>query len=151
MLLRYTLSSCWNCTEDKAWKFTGEIIFYAHQNRNINKWRWKVTNEYNFFIIIKRNFYTLICKLNFLETGGLFMLAVRLMQLFSDNKSDFSKIAGIIGLIFQIRDDYGNLMLKEVCIQQSLFFSHKFYVFIFFHHFLNKYNFCFITKIIIVG
>lgn len=42
------------------------------------------------------------------------MLAVRLMQLFSENKSDFSKIAGIIGLIFQIRDDYGNLMLKEV-------------------------------------
>ncbi|EEB16507.1 geranylgeranyl pyrophosphate synthase, putative [Pediculus humanus corporis] len=53
------------------------------------------------------------------KTGGLFMLAVRLMQLFSDNKSDFSKIAGIIGLIFQIRDDYGNLMLKEFTENKS--------------------------------
>ncbi|KAK6633833.1 hypothetical protein RUM44_004440 [Polyplax serrata] len=53
------------------------------------------------------------------KTGGLFMLAVRLMQLFSENKSDFSKIAGIIGLIFQIRDDYGNLMLKEVVVKDA--------------------------------
>lgn len=48
------------------------------------------------------------------ETGGLFMLAIRLMQLFSDCKADFTKLAGIIGLYFQIRDDYGNLCLQEV-------------------------------------
>lgn len=48
------------------------------------------------------------------ETGGLFMLAIRLMQLFSENKADFSKLTGILGLYFQIRDDYCNLRLQEV-------------------------------------
>lgn len=54
----------------------------------------------------------------FAETGGLFMLAIRLMQLFSDNKSDFTKLTGILGLYFQIRDDYCNLSLKEVSFKQ---------------------------------
>lgn len=52
----------------------------------------------------------------FVETGGLFMLAIRLMQLFSQNKSDFTKLAGILGLYFQIRDDYINLHSKDVRI-----------------------------------
>lgn len=42
------------------------------------------------------------------------MLAVRLMQLFSENKADFTILAGILGLYFQIRDDYCNLYLQEV-------------------------------------
>lgn len=42
------------------------------------------------------------------------MLAIRLMQLFSQNKSDLSKLAGILGLFFQIRDDYINLHSKDV-------------------------------------
>lgn len=49
------------------------------------------------------------------KTGGLFMLAIRLMQLFSTNQSDdFSKLTAILGLYFQIRDDYCNLICKEV-------------------------------------
>lgn len=48
------------------------------------------------------------------KTGGLFMLAIRLMQLFSSNTADFSKLTAILGLYFQIRDDYCNLMCKEV-------------------------------------
>ncbi|XP_076250736.1 geranylgeranyl pyrophosphate synthase quemao isoform X2 [Rhynchophorus ferrugineus] len=47
------------------------------------------------------------------KTGGLFMLAIRLMQLFSENRDDFTKIAGILGLYFQIRDDYMNLTSKD--------------------------------------
>lgn len=50
----------------------------------------------------------------FVETGGLFMLAIRLMQLFSDNKSDFTKLAGLLGLCFQVNDDYINLQSKDV-------------------------------------
>lgn len=53
-----------------------------------------------------------ICPIS--ETGGLFMLALRLMKLFSDNKTDFTKLAGIFGLYFQIRDDYCNLRSLEV-------------------------------------
>ncbi|KAJ2952027.1 hypothetical protein O0L34_g4287 [Tuta absoluta] len=53
------------------------------------------------------------------KTGGLFMLAIRLMQLFSDNKSDFSKLSAILGLYFQIRDDYCNLCLQEYSENKS--------------------------------
>ncbi|CAH1646961.1 unnamed protein product [Spodoptera littoralis] len=53
------------------------------------------------------------------KTGGLFMLAIRLMQLFSDNKSDFSKLSAILGLYFQIRDDYCNLRLQEYTENKS--------------------------------
>ncbi|XP_030572768.1 geranylgeranyl pyrophosphate synthase isoform X1 [Drosophila novamexicana] len=53
------------------------------------------------------------------KTGGLFMLAIRLMQLFSDNKEDYSKLTAILGLYFQIRDDYCNLSLKEYTENKS--------------------------------
>ncbi|XP_065361331.1 terpene synthase isoform X2 [Calliphora vicina] len=53
------------------------------------------------------------------KTGGLFMLAIRLMQLFSENKEDFSKLTAILGLYFQIRDDYCNLSLKEYTENKS--------------------------------
>lgn len=47
------------------------------------------------------------------KTGGLFGLAVRLMQLFSENKSDFKPLLDSLGLYFQIRDDYANMVSKE--------------------------------------
>ncbi|XP_076384890.1 geranylgeranyl pyrophosphate synthase quemao isoform X3 [Megalopta genalis] len=53
------------------------------------------------------------------KTGGLFNLAVRLMQLFSNCKEDFTPLAGIIGLYFQIRDDYSNLLLQEYAENKS--------------------------------
>lgn len=53
------------------------------------------------------------------KTGGLFGLAVRLMQLFSENKSDFTELIGTLGLYFQIRDDYANLVLKEYTDNKS--------------------------------
>nr|CAD7599386.1 unnamed protein product [Timema genevievae] len=53
------------------------------------------------------------------KTGGLFMLAIRLMQLFSENKEDFTKLAGILGLYFQIRDDYLNLCSQEYAENKS--------------------------------
>lgn len=46
------------------------------------------------------------------------MLAIRLMQLFSENKADFSKIAAILGVYFQIRDDYINLNSTDVRVLQ---------------------------------
>ncbi|KAK9506238.1 hypothetical protein O3M35_008209 [Rhynocoris fuscipes] len=53
------------------------------------------------------------------KTGGLYMLAVRLMQLFSDNKADYTKLAGILGLYFQVRDDYCNLCSQEYTKNKS--------------------------------
>lgn len=48
------------------------------------------------------------------ETGGLFGLAIRLMQLFSDCNKSFTELTDILGLYFQIRDDYANLCMKDV-------------------------------------
>ncbi|KAI4491902.1 hypothetical protein M0804_003294 [Polistes exclamans] len=53
------------------------------------------------------------------KTGGLFNLAVRLMQLFSTCNENFSQLAGIIGLYFQIRDDYCNLCSQEYIENKS--------------------------------
>lgn len=47
------------------------------------------------------------------KTGGLFGLAVRLMQLFSECTLDFSNLLECLGLHFQIRDDYANLKSKD--------------------------------------
>eukprot|EP00002_Diphylleia_rotans_P019225 TRINITY_DN3721_c0_g1_i4.p1 TRINITY_DN3721_c0_g1~~TRINITY_DN3721_c0_g1_i4.p1 ORF type:complete len:223 (-),score=43.26 TRINITY_DN3721_c0_g1_i4:749-1417(-) len=49
------------------------------------------------------------------KTGGLFRLAVRLMQTFSENDSDFLPLVNALGLFFQIRDDYINMQSSEVC------------------------------------
>lgn len=76
------------------------------------------------------------------KTGGLFMLAIRLMLLFSDNEKDFTRLTALLGesrgdlssknlnhqysylfilsgLYFQIRDDYCNLSLKEYSENKS--------------------------------
>eukprot|EP01092_Planopodium_desertum_P009472 TRINITY_DN40581_c0_g2_i1.p1 TRINITY_DN40581_c0_g2~~TRINITY_DN40581_c0_g2_i1.p1 ORF type:complete len:164 (-),score=25.53 TRINITY_DN40581_c0_g2_i1:111-572(-) len=43
------------------------------------------------------------------KTGGLFRLAIKLTQEFSDNKKDFIPLVDLVGLYFQIMDDYVNL------------------------------------------
>nr|XP_029717157.1 geranylgeranyl pyrophosphate synthase isoform X1 [Aedes albopictus] len=47
------------------------------------------------------------------KTGGLFLMLIRMLQLFSDNKRDFTKLAGLVGLFFQVRDDYCSLKSKD--------------------------------------
>ena len=75
------------------------------------------------------------------KTGGLFMLAIRLMQLFSDNKKDFSKLTAVLGLYFQIRDDYCNLICKEVC-EYDPYFVQSLMKFIFFVQYSENKSFC---------
>ncbi|PVD37672.1 hypothetical protein C0Q70_00271 [Pomacea canaliculata] len=53
------------------------------------------------------------------KTGGLFGLAVKLMQLFSENKRDFKPLLDTLGLYFQIRDDYANLLADEYTANKS--------------------------------
>ncbi|CAH0729178.1 unnamed protein product, partial [Brenthis ino] len=48
-----------------------------------------------------------------LKTGSFFLGGYRLMQLFSENKTDYSKLVNMIGCYFQIRDDYLNLVHPE--------------------------------------
>ena len=53
------------------------------------------------------------------KTGGLFRLAVRLMQAFSDNKTNFIPLVNSLGLFFQIQDDYMNLQSEEYADNKS--------------------------------
>lgn len=49
------------------------------------------------------------------ETGGLFRLAVKLMQAESASNVDYVPLVNLMGLIYQIRDDYMNLQGEQVC------------------------------------
>jgi len=53
------------------------------------------------------------------KTGGLFRLAVRLMQCFSDNTDDFTEIVNTLGIYFQIRDDYVNMQSESYMANKS--------------------------------
>ena len=48
------------------------------------------------------------------ETGQLFSLGIQLMQMFSENKTDFTKLAGILGICYQICNDCRNFCRQEV-------------------------------------
>jgi geranylgeranyl diphosphate synthase type 3 len=48
------------------------------------------------------------------ETATMLHLVIQLMQLFSENKSDFNKLTDILGLYFQIHNDYRNLFRMQV-------------------------------------
>jgi len=48
------------------------------------------------------------------------MLAIRLLQLFSNDQRDLKKVVSLLGLFFQVRDDYANLVSTEVSFLQIL-------------------------------
>src|SRR2546427_586364 len=48
------------------------------------------------------------------KTGGLFNMAMKLMQLFTEDKRDFRKLFDSIGSYYQIRNDYMNLTTTDV-------------------------------------
>jgi len=41
-----------------------------------------------------------------LTEAALFSLGIQLLQLFCENKADFTKLTGIFGLYYQITNDY---------------------------------------------
>ncbi|GAM21308.1 hypothetical protein SAMD00019534_044830 [Acytostelium subglobosum LB1] len=53
------------------------------------------------------------------KTGGLFRLGLRLLQLFSQNKTDYSGLVEDMGLFYQIRDDYINIVSDDYHLNKS--------------------------------
>jgi hypothetical protein len=53
------------------------------------------------------------------EVGGAIMFETALMQLLSENKSDFTKLTTTFGWYFQVWDDYCNLCLEQVMSELS--------------------------------
>ncbi|XP_071496478.1 geranylgeranyl pyrophosphate synthase-like [Diadema antillarum] len=104
------LKEVMNFDHPDAMKIFTEQLVLLHQGQGMDiYWRDSYTcpteEEYREMVIKK--------------TGGLFGLAVRLMQLFSANKSDFKPLSDILGLYFQIRDDYANLCSKQYTENKS--------------------------------
>merc|ERR1719270_106889 len=59
-------------------------------------------------------------KMTIRKTGGLFNLAVRLMQLFSsDDNTNYVELTSLLGLYFQVRDDYANLCMEDYATNKS--------------------------------
>jgi len=56
-----------------------------------------------------------------LETGGLLRLAVKLMQEASSSNEDYVELVNLVGIHFQVRDDYMNMQSQKVstffCLQ----------------------------------
>lgn len=119
-------------TWDKERISTGGTVIAVPLSRSTCRWSGRVSiihvywgknlGPVNFFL-----------KYDTLETGGLFVLGIALMQLFSENKTyvcwshdghmtlhsvtwsrDFIPLVEMLGLYFQIRDDYANLSSDEV-------------------------------------
>ncbi|KAK3703692.1 geranylgeranyl pyrophosphate synthetase [Vermiconidia calcicola] len=55
------------------------------------------------------------------KTGGLFRLAIKLMQAGSSSGIDCVPLANLVGLVFQIRDDYMNLSSAEYSQNKGAF------------------------------
>lgn len=53
------------------------------------------------------------------KTGGLFRMALRLMQAFSSSSADYTELLDQLSLYFQIRDDYVNLTSSKYMASKS--------------------------------
>ena len=88
-----------------AFRIYNEELLNLHRGQGIELfWRDTMTvpteNEYLLMISNK--------------TGGLFRMIARLMQSASATKHDILPLTDLIGLMFQIRDDYNNLCSEQV-------------------------------------
>ena len=54
------------------------------------------------------------------KTGGLFRLAVQLMQAESKSEKNYTPLVNTIGLLFQIRDDYMNLASSDYASNKGI-------------------------------
>ena len=89
----------------EAFRIYNEEMLNLHRGQGIELfWRETMTipTEDEYLLMISN------------KTGGLFRLAARLMQSASSTTHDILPLTNMIGLIFQIRDDYSNLCSDQV-------------------------------------
>ena len=89
----------------EAFQIFGEEILSLHRGQGMDLfWRDTVT------IPTEEEYFQMISD----KTGGLFRLGVRLMQSVSSATYEILPLIELMGLIFQIRDDYLNLSSDQV-------------------------------------
>jgi len=94
------LQRCSDLGNPEATKVFIEELIHLHKGQGFDIY-WRDTNQ----CPTEEQYKTMVGH----KTGGLFRLALRLMQAFSTNKKDFVPAVNLMGLYFQIRDDYVNL------------------------------------------
>lgn len=89
----------------EAFRIYNEEMLNLHRGQGIELfWRHTMTvpTEDEYLLMISN------------KTGGLFRLAARLMQSASPRAHNILPLTDLIGLIYQIRDDYNNLCSEQV-------------------------------------
>ena len=89
----------------EAFRIYNEELLNLHRGQGIELfWRDTMTvpTEDEYLLMISN------------KTGGLFRLAARLMQCASPTAHDILPLTDLIGLMFQIQDDYNNLCSEQV-------------------------------------
>ncbi|EFY96952.1 Polyprenyl synthetase-related protein [Metarhizium robertsii ARSEF 23] len=102
--------------DPKAFEIYTEELLSLHRGQGMDiYWREasKCPTEEEYFSMVSH------------KTGGLFRLAIRLMQLASDKNwfvfhtRDFVPLVNVLGVIFQIRDDYLNLQSHAYTVNKG--------------------------------
>lgn len=123
--LQSSWKSCSTSTEARAMISIGVITTSVLLRSSTRQWSWTVR-----LIPSDPTLSFVAALISFSETGGLFRLALRLMQVFSEDKThglpssssllssltslrDYIPLVNLLGLYYQIRDDYLNLMSDE--------------------------------------
>ncbi|KAH6951290.1 hypothetical protein HG530_013938 [Fusarium avenaceum] len=84
----------------RAFEIFTEELLHLHRGQGMDiYWRDASTCP------TEEEYFTMVSN----KTGGLFRLAVKLMQLASESDKDYVPLVNVLGVIFQIRDDYLNL------------------------------------------
>ncbi|XP_023334294.1 geranylgeranyl pyrophosphate synthase [Eurytemora carolleeae] len=104
------LEKCQTLGHPEATKVFTEQMLELHRGQGMEIY-WRD----NFICPSEEEYKIMITR----KTGGLFNLAVRLMQLFATSSHDFSNFVKLLGLYFQIRDDYENLKSDDYASNKS--------------------------------
>ncbi|CAF1517164.1 unnamed protein product [Didymodactylos carnosus] len=81
-----------------------EQLIELHHGQGMEIW-WRD----NFVAPSEDEYRTMVIQ----KCGGLLNIGIRLMQLFSTEQQNFHSICQLLSLLFQIRDDYCNLIFNE--------------------------------------
>ncbi|KAH7151412.1 isoprenoid synthase domain-containing protein [Fusarium sp. MPI-SDFR-AT-0072] len=84
----------------RAFEIFTEELLHLHRGQGMDIY-WRDAS----ICPTEEEYFTMVSN----KTGGLFRLAVKLMQLASESDKDYVPLVNVLGVIFQIRDDYLNL------------------------------------------
>ncbi|GAB9475558.1 Geranylgeranyl pyrophosphate synthetase [Globisporangium polare] len=105
-----SLQRCHALGNEKAMQVYIREMLKLHQGQGLDIfWRdhWQCPTEHEYLDMVQD------------KTGGLFRLAVGLMQAFSECSLDFTPLLNALAVYFQIRDDYINLLDEDYMENKS--------------------------------